>query len=112
MVQPVGKQYTFGKGPEVLPELEQLKIDNKFLKQQVDILKKYNEMVKYATALRINTADTEAILKQFSKNSSHPTYFAFQELGSGVSMRLSPIGRATKRNSCRFKYRRKLAFCQ
>lgn len=44
LLQPVGKQYTFGKGPEVLPELEQLRIDNKFLRQQSGILKKYNEL--------------------------------------------------------------------
>ncbi|MBC2319214.1 helix-turn-helix domain-containing protein [Listeria booriae] len=30
LLQLVGKQYTFGKGPEVLPELEQLRIDNKY----------------------------------------------------------------------------------
>ncbi|KMT63342.1 Tn3 family transposase [Listeria newyorkensis] len=48
------------------------------------IHRQYNEMVKYATALRIHTADTEAILKQFSKNSSHPTYLAFQELGKVI----------------------------
>ena len=50
-----------------------------------DLIKRqYNEMVKYATALRVNTADTEAILKQFSKNSSHPTFLAFQELGKVI----------------------------
>ncbi|MEK4418577.1 Tn3 family transposase [Bacillus sp. FSL K6-0268] len=38
-------------------------------------------MIKYAAALRVTTADTEAILKQFSKNSSHPMFLAFQELG-------------------------------
>ncbi|MBG9615781.1 Tn3 family transposase [Bacillus cereus] len=38
-------------------------------------------MVKYyATALRVNTADAEAILKHFAKNSSHPTFLALQEL--------------------------------
>lgn len=48
------------------------------------IKNQYNEMVKYATALRINTADTETILKQFSKNNSHPTFQAFQELGKVI----------------------------
>jgi transposase-like protein len=42
--QPVGKQYTYGKGPEYTSELEQLKAENRFLKQQVDVLKKFKEM--------------------------------------------------------------------
>ncbi len=42
----------------------------------------YDQMVKYATALRLGTAETEAILKRFSKNSfKHPTYLALMELG-------------------------------
>jgi TnpA family transposase len=33
--------------------------------------------VKYSTALRLGTAETEAILKRFSKNPfKHPTYLA------------------------------------
>ena len=37
--------------------------------------------VKYATALRLGTAETEAILKRFSKNAfKHPTYLALMEL--------------------------------
>ena len=38
--QPVGKQYTYGKGPEYHSELEQVKAENRFLKQQLDVLKK------------------------------------------------------------------------
>lgn len=37
--QPVGKQYTYGKGPEYASELEQIKVENRFLKQQLDVLK-------------------------------------------------------------------------
>ncbi|MGO4699664.1 IS3 family transposase, partial [Paenibacillus sp. 2TAB26] len=42
--QPVGKQYSYGKGPEFTSELEQIKAENRFLKQQIDVLKKYKEM--------------------------------------------------------------------
>lgn len=42
--QPVGKQYSYGKGPEYMSELEKLKTENRFLKQQLDVLKKYKEM--------------------------------------------------------------------
>ena len=41
-------------------------------------------MVKYATALRLGTAETEAILRRFTRNNvQHPTYKAFAELGQG-----------------------------
>lgn len=42
--QPVGKQYTYGKGPENLSEVELLKNENLFLKQQLEVLKKYAEL--------------------------------------------------------------------
>jgi hypothetical protein len=46
------------------------------------IRKQYDEMVKYATALRLGTAETEAILRRFTKgNLKHPTYLALAELG-------------------------------
>lgn len=42
-------------------------------------------MVKYATALRLRTAETEAILRRFTKkNVQHPTYKAFAELGKAI----------------------------
>ena len=46
------------------------------------IRRQYDEMVKYATALRLGTADTEAILRRFTRsNVQHPTYQALSELG-------------------------------
>jgi len=42
--QPVGKQYSFGKGPEYTSELEKVKAEYLFLKQQLDVLKKYKEL--------------------------------------------------------------------
>jgi TnpA family transposase len=42
-------------------------------------------MVKYATALRLGMAETDAILKRFTKgNLLHPTYQALSELGKAV----------------------------
>ncbi len=40
--QPVGKQYTYGKGMEHLSELEQLRL-------QVDLLKKYRSLIRKST---------------------------------------------------------------
>ena len=40
--QPVGKQYTYGKGMEQLSEVEQLRL-------QVELLKKYRSLVRSST---------------------------------------------------------------
>ena len=49
------------------------------------IRQQYDEMVKYATALRLGTAETEAILRRFTRtNVQHPTYKALAELGKAV----------------------------
>jgi TnpA family transposase len=41
----------------------------------------YNMMVEYATAIRVGTASTEALLRRFTRNASHPVYQAMLELG-------------------------------
>ena len=54
------------------------------IKRAIDwelIRRQYDEMVKYATALRIGTAETEAIRSRFTRNTTHPTYQALAELG-------------------------------
>lgn len=38
------------------------------------IEQQYDQMIKYATSLRLGTAETEAVLKRFTRNSGHPTY--------------------------------------
>ena len=39
------------------------------------IRQQYDEMIKYATALRLGTAETEVILRRFTRNGpQHPTY--------------------------------------
>jgi len=42
--QPVGKQYSFGKGPEYDTEEARLQAEIRFLKQQIEVLKKYKEL--------------------------------------------------------------------
>lgn len=53
----------------------------------------YDQMVKYATALRLGTADAESILRRFSRGAlgsggtsspMHPTYRALSELGKAM----------------------------
>jgi TnpA family transposase len=49
------------------------------------IHQQYDEMVKFATALRQGTAEAEAILRRFTRNNvQHPTYQALMELGKAV----------------------------
>jgi TnpA family transposase len=49
------------------------------------IRQQYDQMIKYATALRLGTAETEAILKRFTRNNlKHPTYLALLELGKAI----------------------------
>jgi TnpA family transposase len=40
-----------------------------------------DQMIKYATAIRVGTASTEAILRRFTRSAPHPTYQAMLELG-------------------------------
>jgi TnpA family transposase len=48
------------------------------------IAQQYDELVKYAAALQTGTAEAEAILARFTRQTSHPTYKALAELGRVV----------------------------
>jgi TnpA family transposase len=68
--------------PEEYPNLELVltrAIDWILIRQQ------YDQMVKYATALRPGIAETESILRRFTRsNLQHPTYKALAELGKAM----------------------------
>ena len=44
----------------------------------------FDEMVRYATALKERTADAESILRRFRRGTSHPTFRALTELGKAM----------------------------
>ena len=49
------------------------------------IADQYDQMIRYTTAIRLGTADTEAILRRFTRtNVQHPTYRALGELGKAL----------------------------
>jgi TnpA family transposase len=49
------------------------------------IAAQFDEMIKFATALRLGTAEAEAILRRFTRsNVQHPTYRALAELGKAL----------------------------
>ena len=68
--------------PDAYPNLQAIltrPIDWDLVRQQ------YDQMVKYVTAVRLGTAETESILRRFVRsNIQHPTYKAFSELGRAV----------------------------
>jgi TnpA family transposase len=60
----------------------------KILTRPIDwelIRQQYDQMIKYTTALRLGTSDTESILRRFTRNNvQHPTYKALAELGKVI----------------------------
>jgi TnpA family transposase len=49
------------------------------------IRRQYDQMVKFTTAIRLGTAETESILRRFTReNLKHPTYQALIELGKAM----------------------------
>lgn len=66
--------------PNLQPILANKAIDWDRIRQQ------YDQMVKYATALRLGTAEAEAILRRFNRATSplHPTHLALLELGKAI----------------------------
>src|SRR6266487_6762706 len=76
--------YSPGDGPGAWPGLERV-IKNRPIDWDL-IARHYDQMVKYATALRLGTAEAEQVLRRFTKGGGpkHPTYQALQELGRVV----------------------------
>jgi len=65
--------------PEAYPNLQP--VLTRLIKWDL-IRQQYDEMVKFATALRLGTAEAEEILRRFTRNGvQHPTYSALLELG-------------------------------
>jgi TnpA family transposase len=62
------------------------------------IVRNYDQMVKYATALRLRTAETDQFLRRFTKGGGpkHPVYLALRSTTAA-----SVISRWTCRLGCR-----------
>jgi TnpA family transposase len=81
----IGRQKLYVPSGDVRDELGEL---TPILTRSVDwdlIERQYDEMIKFAVALKHGTADPEAILRRFARASvQHPTYRALAELGKAV----------------------------
>lgn len=65
--------------PNLQPVVLTRAIDWELIRQQ------YDQMVKYATALRLGTAEADTILRRFNRSfPQHPTHRALAELGKVV----------------------------
>lgn len=91
-------------GFDLLPRLKAIARQKLYLSTKVDAAKhkhlepiltrtikwnlvrqQYDEIIKYATALRLGTAEPEAILRCFTRSgTTHPTYQALAELGKAI----------------------------
>jgi len=100
----VGFAFCYLLGYDLLPRLKQIQVQRLSLPERGEgsaypnlepiltkpirwelIEQQYDQMIRYATAIRLGTAETEAILRRFTRvNVQHPTYQALLELGKAV----------------------------
>ena len=77
-IKRINKIKLYGPDQEAFPRLAQA-MTRAIRWDQIE--QNYDQMIKFATAIRVGTASAEAILRRFTRNAAHPVYRAILELG-------------------------------
>ncbi|WP_156476327.1 IS3 family transposase [Bacillus nakamurai] len=113
--QPVGKQYSFGKGPEYESETEKLKAENRYLKQQIEVLKKYEgtgeEVVPETAVELIEELKTSMSVKDICRHLgiSRSTYYRWRRKSREETAKQAieqQIGTLCRDHKFRYGYRK------
>ncbi|AXH99704.1 IS3 family transposase [Sporosarcina sp. PTS2304] len=112
--QPVGKQYTYGKGPEYESETAELQAENRYLRQQIDIFKKVQRLgeevvpkvvVQLVEELKEVMTVSEVCLHLGVARSTYYRWRKTADQNTQKEERDQQIGNLCKKNKFRYGYR-------
>ncbi|HEY9581713.1 MAG TPA: IS3 family transposase [Savagea sp.] len=113
--QPVGKQYTYGKGPEYESEIAELQAENRYLRQQIEIFKKVQRLgeevvpkivVQLVEELKEVMTVSEVCLHLGVARSTYYRWRKTADRHTPKEERDQQIGDLCKKNKFRYGYRR------
>ncbi|WP_211634924.1 IS3 family transposase [Lysinibacillus parviboronicapiens] len=113
--QPVGKQYTFGKGPEYENEQTKLVMENRYLKQQIEVFKKVRrvgeEVVGEVAVQLVETLKETLCVKDICAHLgiARSTYYRWKQASADARSRQAierHIGELCRAHKFRYGYRK------
>ncbi|MGE7920637.1 IS3 family transposase [Viridibacillus sp. NPDC093762] len=113
--QPVGKQYTFNKGPEYKNKQTKLEVENRYLKQQIEVFKKVRrvgeEVVGEVAVQLVESLKETMCVKDICTHIgvTRSTYYRWKQASTDVKSRQSierRIGELCRKHKFRYGYRK------